>query len=301
MKIKKLESIIITLLLVLCLMGCGMIDGYNGYQDSHFNNSSINNTVSYDALYDLEFNGEPYVVINNNEPYFYSSEITEKSYESYSELDSFGRCGVAMACVGIDIMPTEKRGSIGSIKPSGWQSMKYDFVDGKYLYNRCHLIGFQLTGENANEKNLITGTRYLNVDGMLPFENMIADYVKETENHVLYRVTPVFKGNNLLASGVLMEAYSVEDEGEGICFNVYAFNNQPGVKIDYATGLSIEDKVNIEDKTESEYVLNTKSKKIHLPTCSYVDDISDKNKEISNKSYAELVSEGYSQCGQCKP
>ncbi len=185
------------------------------------------------------FSGDPYIVINDNEPEFSESDMTETGYEFYSGLDFLGRCGYAMACVGIEMMPTEERGSIGQVKPSGWHTVKYDIVDGKYLYNRCHLIGFQLTGENANECNLITGTRYLNVEGMLPFENMVADYVKETGNHVLYRVTPIFDGNALVARGVQMEAKSVEDNGEGICFNVYAYNNQPGVTIDYITGESV--------------------------------------------------------------
>lgn len=185
------------------------------------------------------FDGEtPYVVINDNIPEFNEGDLTTESFEAYGELDELGRCTVAMACVGKDIMPTEDRGSIGQVKPTGWHTVKYDIVDGKYLYNRCHLIGYQLTGENANRKNLITGTRYMNVDGMLPFEDMIADYVKETENHVLFRVTPVFFGDDLLASGVQMEAYSVEDDGEGICFNVYVYNAQPGIEIDYATGKS---------------------------------------------------------------
>lgn len=183
-----------------------------------------------------DYSGSPYSTVNDNQPYFSDGDLTTVSFESYSQLDGLGRCSTAYACVSADTMPTEKRGSIGQIKPSGWHTVKYDCVDGKYLYNRCHLIGYQLTAENANEQNLITGTRYLNVDGMLPFENMVADYIKETGNHVLYRVTPVFEGNNLVASGVLMEAESVEDNGEGICFNVYCYNVQPGVSIDYATG-----------------------------------------------------------------
>ena len=187
-----------------------------------------------------EFSGDAYIAINGNVPFFMPEEITDKSYEYYSELDELGRCGVTVACIGVDIMPTEDRGEIGSVKPSGWQSVKYDCVEGKYLYNRCHLIGFQLAGENANKKNLITGTRYLNIEGMLPFENLVADYVKETENHVMYRVTPLFEGDNLVAHGVLMEGWSVEDEGEGVCFCVYAYNAQPGVIIDYATGNSRE-------------------------------------------------------------
>lgn len=180
--------------------------------------------------------GDPYVTINDNEPQFLETDLATSSYEYYSDLDDLDRCGVVYACIGTDLMPTEERGNIGSVKPSGWHTVKYDIVDGKYLYNRCHLIGYQLSGENANINNLITGTRYLNVEGMLPFENMVADYVKETGNHVLYRVAPVFEGNNLVASGVQIEAQSVEDQGEGILFNVYCYNVQPGVTIDYATG-----------------------------------------------------------------
>lgn len=193
-------------------------------------------SVSLDEI--PSYTGEPYVLVDDNEPSFKEEEITDKSYESYSELDRFGRCGTATACVGQDIMPTEERGQIGMIKPTGWHLAKYDVVDGKYLYNRCHLIGYQLTGENANEKNLITGTRYLNVTGMLPFENQVADYVEETGNHVMYRVTPIFDGDDMVASGVEMEAYSVEDQGEGVRFHVYIYNVQPGVSIDYQTGES---------------------------------------------------------------
>ncbi len=184
------------------------------------------------------YTDQAYVAVNDNQPYFSEYDLTGQSDEFYSELDGLDRCGTACARVGVDLMPTEKRESISQVKPSGWQNAKYDNVDGKYLYNRCHLIGFQLSGENANEKNLITGTRYLNVDGMLPFENMIADYVKETENHVMYRVTPVFEGDNLVASGVLLEAQSVEDQGEDLQFCVYVYNVQPGITIDYATGAS---------------------------------------------------------------
>lgn len=185
-----------------------------------------------------EYSGKPYVIVNDNEPYFDEKDLTTQSFEEYSPLDSFGRCGVAYANIGEDIMPTKERGSIDMIKPSGWQTKKYDFVDGKYLYNRCHLIGYQLSGENANEKNLITGTRYMNTEGILPFENEVADYVKDTGNHVLYRVTPVFEEDNLVADGVLMEAMSVEDRGLDIEFNVFVYNVQPHVKIDYQTGKS---------------------------------------------------------------
>ena len=183
-----------------------------------------------------EYSGDPYVTVYGNEPTFTKAELTTVSFESYSSLDSLGRCSTAVASIGTDLMPTEERDSISSVKPSGWQSVTYDIVDGNYLYNRCHLIGYQLTAENANEKNLITGTRYLNVEGMLPFENMVADFIEETQYHVLYRVTPIYDGDNLVASGVLMEAQSVEDDGEGISFCVYCYNVQPGIDIDYSNG-----------------------------------------------------------------
>ena len=184
------------------------------------------------------YTGEAYVEIDGNQPNFTQEEMTTEAFEIYSELDSLGRCGVAYANICREIMPNAPRGEIGSVKPTGWASVKYDIVDGKYLYNRCHLIGYQLAGENANNQNLITGTRYLNVTGMLPFENDVADYVDDTNNHVLDRVTPVFVGDELVARGVQMEAYSVEDNGEGVCFNIFAYNVQPGIEIDYATGES---------------------------------------------------------------
>ena len=186
--------------------------------------------------------GDAYIAVNGNEPYFSEEELSSVSYEEYSELDGLGRCGVCVASVGQDIMPAKERESIGDVKPTGWHTVKYEgVVDGNYLYNRCHLLGFQLTGENANVRNLITGTRYMNVEGMLPFENMVADYVKETGNHVMYRVTPLFDGDNLVADGVLMEAKSVEDDGEGVLFNVFCYNVQPGIVIDYTTGESSVD------------------------------------------------------------
>ena len=195
---------------------------------------SSKSSFSYKSV--PKYKDKPYVAINNNEPFFKKNELKGKSFEKYSKLDYLGRCGVAEASIGTDLMPSEKRGSISQVKPTGWHSVRYNFVDGKSLYNRCHLIGYQLSGENANERNLITGTRYLNVDGMLPFENMVADYVKETNNHVMYRVSPIFEGNNLLVSGVQIEAKSVEDNGEGILFNVYCYNVQPNIEINYATG-----------------------------------------------------------------
>ena len=260
--------------------------------------------ISY-SLEDIPaFSGEPYVILEDNEPQFQPEELTTTPFETYSELDALGRCGVAYACVGVETMPAEERGEIGQIKPSGWHTVKYDFVDGKYLYNRCHLIGYQLTGENANECNLITGTRYMNVEGMLPFENMVADYVEETENHVLYRVTPVYAGDNLVASGVQMEALSVEDGGEGICFFVYVYNNQPGVTIDYATGESWpeEEDSKAESDLESQtYILNTNSQKFHLPDCAGVAAMKPENRETYTGDRDTLLSWGYTPCGQCKP
>lgn len=225
------------------------------------------NEITLDSI--PEYRGDPYIVLEDNQPSFQKEDRTTASFESYSELDELGRCGVAFANVGIDLMPTKERGSIGKVKPSGWQTVKYDDVDGKYLYNRCHLIGYQLTAENANEKNLITGTRYLNIEGMLPFENMIADYIKETESHVLYRVTPIFEGQNLVASGVQLEGYSVEDEGEGICFNIYAYNVQPGIVIDYLSGTSERANTQREDNSTEQEQLeirgNSNSRIYHCP------------------------------------
>ena len=244
------------------------------------------------------YSGSPYVVINNNIPYFTESDYTTYSYEYYSELDSLGRCGVCVASIGKDLMPTEERGSIGSVKPTGWHTVKYDNVDGKYLYNRCHLIGYQLSGENANTKNLITGTRYLNIQGMLPFENMVADYVKETGNHILYRSTPIFEGNN----------------GDGICFNVYCYNVQPDISINYATGDSsfagtqqteppkqTEQSNPPAQNVESTYILNVNTKKFHYPSCSSVKQMSDKNKQTYTGSRDDLISQGYDPCKKCNP
>lgn len=214
-----------------------------------------------------EYSGEAYVIINDNTPDFTEGELVTDSFEQYSNLDSLGRCGAAYACIGQNLMPQEEREDISSVYPSGWEQAEYDSVDGGYLYNRCHLIGYQLTAENDNERNLITGTRYMNVEGMLPFENMVADYVKETGNHVLYRVTPIFEGDNLLASGVEMEALSVEDAGEGIQFHVYCYNVQPGISIDYATGESREEEsegTGTGQGTEGTYILNTNTLKVKI-------------------------------------
>lgn len=279
------------------------------------------------------YSGTPYTEVNGNQPYFTAEELTTQSFETYSELDSLGRCGMAYANVGQDLMPTEPRGEIGAVKPSGWHLVKYDNVDGKYLYNRCHLIAYMLAAENANPQNLITGTRYLNVQGMLPFETKVCDYVKNTGNHVLYRVTPIFDGDNLLADGVLMEAYSVEDAGEGICFCVFAYNVQPGIGIDYATGdnwaessgtyqstaasvavetpapqpetdTTVQTSPELSAPQESQgitYVLNTNTKKFHYPTCSSVDDMKEKNKQIYTGSRDEVINMGYVPCKRCNP
>lgn len=263
-----------------------------------------NLTPQQQAAIDLsslpEYSGQAYVELNNNVPFFTEEDLTSASFEEYSPLDELGRCGTAYACISTDLMPTEPRGSIGQVKPSGWKIAKYDFLDGKYLYNRCHLIGFQLTGENANEQNLITGTRYLNVTGMLPFENLTADYIKETGNHVLYRVTPVFTGDELVARGVVMEAMSVEDKGDGVLFNVYCYNVQPGVTIDYATGDSAMDGTTDEGEQVS-YILNTNTKKFHLPSCPSVNEMKPEYRQEYDGSRTILEAQGYSPCGRCKP
>ena len=250
------------------------------------------------------YSGSKYSKVNGNVPYFTNADYTTKSYESYAVLDSLGRCGIAMACLGRDLMPTGSRGDIYDVKPSGWVQASYDIVDGRYLYNRSHLIGWQLSGEDANNKNLITGTRSFNQLGMLPFENMVADYIKETNNHVLYRVTPVFVGNELVARGVLMEAWSVEDNGDGICFNVFVYNVQPGIIINYATGssrLEKEDTTTPEETPACNYIAKKSSKKFHYPNCSSVSKMSDKNKEDHTATHDEMIKKGYSPCGICNP
>lgn len=268
---------------------------------------SPSQTSDREASYNLEsipeYTGDPYVVINENVPFFTESDFTEEAFETYSDLDELGRCGAAFANVGKETMPTEERGQIGMIKPSGWQTVKYDCVDGKYLYNRCHLIGYQLSAENANEKNLITGTRYLNVSGMLPFENKVADYIKNTGNHVLYRITPIYQDKNLVASGVLMEAQSVEDDTIRFC--VYCYNVQPGIQIDYATGKSSlaagSEEASKAPDQEATYILNENSKKIHTPDCPSVQDTKPKNRKEYHGSLQELLDDGYTGCKNCNP
>ncbi|MGI6013953.1 MAG: DNA/RNA non-specific endonuclease [Oscillospiraceae bacterium] len=286
---KIVRKTILPILILCCLL-------LSSCSPSSFDVSDSAGSFSLDAV--PAFSDAPYVVINDNIPEFAESDLTTTSFEQYAALDAFGRCGVAYANVGTDTMPTEERGSIGQVKPSGWQTVKYDFVDGKYLYNRCHLIGYQLTAENANKENLITGTRYLNIKGMLPFENMVADYVKETGNHVLYRVTPIFEGENLVAKGVQMEAKSVEDDGEGICYNVFCYNSQPGVVIDYATGESHKAASASGNVT---YILNTNTYKFHDPVCALADDIKESNRQEYDGNRDTLIAQGYEPCGRCKP
>ena len=288
-----------------------------------------------------EYSGAASVTLNNNQPEFTDDEITTASYEQYGALDSYGRCTTAIACIGTDLMPTEERGSIGMIKPTGWNQNKYPgIVDSEppYLYNRCHLIGYQLTGENANECNLVTGTRYMNVDGMLPYENEVASYIKNTGNHVMYRVTPIFEGSNLLCSGVQMEAYSVEDSGKGVSFNIYCYNVQPGVIIDYTDGSNSADPNYTEstvsgstvsdsiasnsravagvvaatiapesDNSETaespacNYIANKNTKRFHYPSCSSVGDMKESNKLFYEGTRDELISQGYEPCKRCNP
>lgn len=285
----------------------GSKDKADGPQDDLVNNNSY---VSLDAI--PAYDGKAYVAVNNNEPFFTDSDMTTTAFENYSDLDSLGRCGVAYANICKDIMPTEERGKIGMIKPSGWHTVKYDVIKDRYLYNRCHLIGYQLAGENANPKNLITGTRYLNVEGMLPFENLVADYVNNTGNHVLYRVTPMFSGSNLVANGVLIEAKSVEDNGGGILFNVYCYNVQPGVGINYENGDSWLDGTtgstssgsdssaaenSAADSSNSETMVHITAtgKKYHRAGCRTL------KKSDTEVTLDEAKSMGLSPCGICNP
>ncbi len=334
---KKLPMRTLTILSFVILIFSAYKQVYQGNFLSEESQSQETGTKeSLFSLSDIEpYNGQPYVTVNNNIPYFSEDDLTEQSFEFYSEPDELGRCGVAYANIGTDIMPAEERGEIDQIKPSGWHTVKYnDLIDGNYLYNRCHLIGYQLSGENTNVQNLITGTRYLNIQGMLPFENMIADYISETKNHVLYRVTPVFEGNNPVAAGVLMEAESVEDKGEGILFCVFAYNVQPGIIIDYATGesrldLSMqasepaaapaaepepatepvpapapEPAPAASPKTEPQgttYILNTNTKKFHYPSCSGVAQMKESNKQEYSGNRDDIISQGYSPCKRCNP
>lgn len=317
---KKISlSVISVIISLIFLFGCSANVVNNTTQQSTFVSNTASTTNSQNSTendftssttteqtFDIssipECNGSPYIKINDNVPQFTESEITTSSFEIYGDLDSLGRCTTAFSCIGKDLMPTEKRGKIGSVKPTGWHLAKYDFIDGKYLYNRCHLIGYQLTGENANEKNLITGTRYLNIQGMLPFENEVAEYIKNTNNHVMYRVTPIFEGDNLLADGVQMEGYSVEDKGKSISFNVFCYNVQPGVNIDYVTGdnsASGEYTTTTDEDITDTYIVNLNTKKFHKPSCSSISQMSKKNKKQYKGKRSSLINNGYEPCKNC--
>ncbi len=305
---KKFLNILLILIVSLSVLsGCSAGEN-NFFNDLDITAQSASDYVNYDLSNVPDYDGKAYVELNGNVPEFSESEKTySESFEEYGKLDSLGRCTYAVSCIGKDLMPTEKRGSIGSVKPSGWHISKYDFVDGKYLYNRCHLIGYQLTAENANERNLITGTRYLNVEGMLPFENDVADYIEITNNHVYYKVTPIFEGNNLVANGVQMQAYSVEDNGQGVSFNVYCYNVQPGVAIDYATGdnqtvaSSSITSTSSDEADKKTYIVNTKTKKFHNPDCDGAKKMSSSNKKKYKGTRDSLISNGYSPCQKCNP
>jgi len=324
----KFLRIFFALLLSLCVLpfsGCTEHRDYGQYDSSTTQTSSqtpsdsnpetsdaSDETISVDADGEVklseipDYSGEPYIEVNDNEPTFTEQDKESSSFETYAPRDYEGRCGTAFALVSHDTMPTEERENISEVKPTGWQSVTYDIVEGGSLYNRCHLIGFQLTGENANWENLITGTRYLNTEGMLPFENQIDDYIDKTHNHVLYRVTPIYKEDELLARGVQMEALSIEDEGAGISFNVYCYNVQPGIEIDYQTGNNWESNTTSTNtdtatQTETTYILNTNSKRFHHPSCSSVESMSSHNRKDFKGSRETLISQGYQPCGQCNP
>lgn len=313
----KASLLALLLALTLILSGCSAAQGIS-YDGIYMDESDIPQAQTDEDI--------PYKVLNDNVPEFTEEDLARDVFESYSDLDSLGRCGQAFALLGEETMPTEDRQSIGQIRPSGWQTVRYDdLIQDKYLYNRCHLIGYQLSGENANEKNLITGTRYMNVQGMLPFENQVADYIEETGNHVLYRVSPIYEGDELVARGVKMEALSVEDSGAGICFNVFVYNIQPGITIDYATGDSHrtgedvpyeasgdqtqaagqvsgeQSGSSVQSQQTQEYILNINTMKFHLPDCYSVKNMKEENKEVFKGARDYLISEGFEPCGNCNP
>lgn len=282
MKRRILCTSLIAVLLA-SLFGCASLPQERPQQDAV--------TITIDEV--PVYSGDPYVVINDNEPSFSSEELESDSFESYGELDDLGRCTIAFANLSKELMPQGERGSIGQVKPSGWQTVRYDSVDGKYLYNRCHLIGWQLSGENANERNLITGTRYMNTEGMLPFENMVADHIKETDGHVLYRVTPIFVEDELVARGVQMEAYSIEDAGASICFNVFVYNVQPGIEIDYSDGSSRLSETADEPQEDGVIRGNSRSKIYHCPGQAAYEDMADSRYLVLFDSEEEAIAAGY--------
>lgn len=324
-----ITGILVTVLVVMCgacMLSCQSPDTVDAFHsDSSSRVSDESDAPKGSAGFSLEetppYSGSPSVEVNENVPYFSDTELNLNALEFYSDLDSLGRCGMAIALVGPETMPKQPRSSIGMIKPSGWQISEYDWIDGKYLFNRCHLIAYSLAAENDNELNLITGTRTMNAQGMLPYEEQVASYVDRTGNHVLYRVTPAFEGDNLVASGVLMEAESIEDEGAGIRFCVWCYNIEPGVIIDYLTGDNrvgnpvdgdFSSDVSEESQTGPDtssyqsgyiqtYVLNTNSHRFHYPDCPSVLDMKEKNKQVVEETREQIIKDGYEPCGVCKP
>ena len=307
------------LLLSVCLAGAVILSGCR-QQASYASNAGETYTsdvaestgmTSEDFVLDIPpYSGNPFVLLNANVPMFTEEDFAQINGETgifYSETDELGRCGAAWARLGAEMLPEEPRDVIGNLKPTGWHTIKYnDLIADNYLYNRCHLVGYQLGGANVDLRNLMTGTRYLNVEGMLPFENRVAQYLKHTGNHVLYRVTPIFTGENLLADGVILEAESLEDDGDGICFCVYAYNVQPGIRIDYATGDSEPDSMTETGTAETAvqeitYILNKSSGKFHLPACESVSEMAEWNRQESHLSREELIEAGFTPCRMCNP
>jgi len=302
---KRLLALLLCLGLLFSLAACEL-DTSGSTTSSSTASGDTPETAQVSAEFDYseipDWTGTTYYVVNNNAPYFTEDELTTENYEYFSPLDSLGRCGTCVGCLDETNMPTGEREDIRSVKPTGWQHVEYDFVDQLSLYNRSHLLAYMLTGENANPQNLITGTRYLNYDGMLPFENLVGDYIRETGNHVLYRVTPVFEGEDLIARGVLMEAESVEDQGEGVYYCVWIWNVQPGVGIDYATGDNWEEDNAIdEDDVSGSYVLNTNSHKFHNIYCEGVQNMNEANKKNYTGLRESLLDDGYTPCPVCTP
>ena len=313
--LKRIQSLLLVLMLSVNIVACGGANATTNQKENEVNLSG--GTFDYASV--PEYNGEPYVEVNGNVPYFTEEEITDKSFETYGELDSLGRCTTSIASLSKDTMQKEqeKRGKIGNVKPTGWHSVKYDCVQGKFILNRAHCIGWQLGAENDNEKNLVSGTRYMNLE-MLEYENLVADYIKETGNHVMYRVTPVFVDKEMLCRGLLMEGYSVEDKGKGISYCVFFYNVQPGIEMNYQTGESKytgvfldTDSVAVEyervvseqekNNKEGSYILNTNTKKFHLPNCKGIKDIKEKNKEAFSGKRDDLLKQSYSPCKMCNP
>lgn len=307
MRLKRVFLVILSLLVTILV-------GIDSYADA-----SISKAVPHSTLTEIPpYDGEDYVVLQNNQPDFYIWQIQTESYVTFSELDSFGRTGPGMACLGPETIPTQSRGQIGNVHPSGWHTVRYDdLIEDKYLFNRAHVIGFSLCGDNATPENLFTGTRYLNANSMLPYENQIATYIDRTKNHVIYRCSPIYHEDDLVATGVQMEAYSVEDNG-ALCFNVFLFNIQPGIEIDYATGESERSTTRSNPSANEShdqgtstpqetndlvptYVLNTNTHKFHRPSCNSVDEIKEKNKQYFYGTRDEVIAAGYEPCGRCNP